>query len=277
MVLACCKPECRPNKDEVADEACPSFCLVVGVSVFEFKATASDAEVVPESPGECDDEAHEHPENRKCGFADERRYNHGEAEPEFKLRIDKRKEVVHEVQVQCREELVLRYECCKLVRVLDFENRGEDEHAANAYATKRFERARGKVFLNLECGGDQGASECNGANTNVDVVAVSLRPNIQKPLVVGECEECFGKADFCNTDCYKERGECEENACDNRILEVWFFKTCNHSRSLQDVCRFFENFLGANPIDGFGVIDSNVVYDGKSDAECGNAEQDNPI
>ena len=249
----------------------------MGVAVFEFKATACDAEVVPQRPSEGDDEAHEHPENRKCGFLDERRNDHGETEPEFKLRVHKRKEIIHEVNVKCREKLVLRDESCELVRVLNFENRGEDEHAANANAAKRFERAGGKVFLDLERGGNQGACDGNGANANVDVVAVGLRPNIQKPIVVRECEECFGETDFCNANGDKECGKRKEHARDNRILEVCFFKTCNHGRSLQDVCWFFEDFLGANPIDGFGIFDSNVVDDGKGDAECCDAEQDNPI
>ena len=63
LVLAEGKPEGGPDEDEVADEASPSFCLVVGIAVFKFKAAAGDAEVVPQRPGERDDEAHEHPEN----------------------------------------------------------------------------------------------------------------------------------------------------------------------------------------------------------------------
>ena len=63
LVLAEGEPEGGPDEDKVADEARPGFGLVVGVSVFEFKASASDAEVVPQRPGERDDEAYEHPEN----------------------------------------------------------------------------------------------------------------------------------------------------------------------------------------------------------------------
>ena len=100
MVLACCKPERWPNEDEVADKACPSFGFVVCVAVFEFKAAASDAEIIPQRPRKCDDEAYKHPENGKCRFADERRNNHGKAEPEFKLRIDERKEIVYEINVE---------------------------------------------------------------------------------------------------------------------------------------------------------------------------------
>ena len=240
----------------------------MGVAVIEFKATASDAEVVPERPSKRDDEAHKHPEDGERRFLDERRDDHREAEPEFKLRIDKREEVVHEVDMECREELVLRDECCKLVRILDFENRGEDEHAADADTAERFESADGKVPLDFERGVDECASDGNGTDTHMDVVAVSLRPNVQKPILVCEREERFGEADFCHADGYKECGEEQEDACDNGLF---------HGRSLQNVCRFFEDFLGANPIDGLGVFDADVVDDGKDDAEGCDAEQDNPI
>ena len=35
--------------------------------------------------------------------------------------------------------------------------------------------------------------------------------------------------------------------------------------------------MGADPIDGLGIFDADVVDDGKDDAECCDAEQDNPI
>ena len=240
----------------------------MGVAVFEFKAAAGDAEVVPECPGERDDEAYEHPEDCKCRFFDERRYDHGEAKPELKLRIDKRKEVVHEVQVQCRKELVLRNECRELVRVLNLVDRCKDEHAANAYAAKRFKSADREILLNLDRGDDQGACDDDCANSNVDVVTVSLRPNVQEPILVGECEECFREADFSNANGHKECRDEEKNACNNGVF---------HGCSLKNVCRFFKNFLRAYPIDGFGVVNADVVDDGKCNAECGNAEQDNPI
>ena len=70
LVLAGGKPERGPDEDEVADEASPGFGLVLGA--FEFEAAAGDAEVVPQSPSERDDEAHEHPEDGERRFADER-------------------------------------------------------------------------------------------------------------------------------------------------------------------------------------------------------------
>ena len=142
------------------------------------------------------------------------------------MRVHECKEVVHEVEVQCREELVLRNESCELVRILNLENGSENEHAANADAAKRFKSADGKILLNLDGREDECASENDGANANVDVVAVGLRPNVQKPIVVREREECFGETDFCNANGDKECSECKKNACDNRILEVCFFKTC---------------------------------------------------
>ncbi len=244
---------------------------------FKFKATASDAEVIPQRPGECDDEAYEHPENRKCRFADKRRHDHRKPEPEFKLRVHECKEVVHEVEVQCREKLVLRNERCELVRVLDFENGGENEHASNADAAKCFKSADGKILLDLDGREDECASENDGANANVDVVAVCLRPNVEEPFLVGESENRFGETDFGNADGHKKCRDEKEDARDNGILEIFFFKTCNHRDSLKNVCRLFEDILGANPIDGFGVIDADVVDDGECDAECCNAEQDNPI
>ena len=179
----------------------------MGVAIIEFKASASDAEVVPERPSKRDDEADEHPENGERRFLDERRDNHRESEPEFKLRIDECEEVVHEVDVKSREELVLRDECCELVRVLNFENRGKDEHAADANTAERFESADGKVPLDFERGVDECASDGDGSDTHMDVVAVSLRPNVQKPILVGECENRFGEADFGNANGDKESGE----------------------------------------------------------------------
>ena len=176
----------------------------MGVTIFEFKAAASDAEVVPKRPGESDDEAHEHPEDGESGFFYERRDNHRKSEPKFKLRIDKRKEIVHEVDVQRREELVLRDKRCELVRVLDFENRGEDEHAADTDAAKRFERSDGEVPLNLEGGEDESAGDDDCAHTDVDVVAVRLGPNVEEPIVIREREERFRETDFGNADSYKE-------------------------------------------------------------------------
>ena len=35
--------------------------------------------------------------------------------------------------------------------------------------------------------------------------------------------------------------------------------------------------MRADPIDGLGIFDADVVDDGKNDAECSDAEQDNPI
>ena len=240
----------------------------MGVAVIEFKATASDAEVVPKCPGKSDDEAYEHPEDGECGFADERRDDHREAEPKFKLRVDERKEVVHEVDVECREELVLRDKRCELVRVLDFENRGEDEHAADADTAERLESAGGKVPLDFERGVDECASDGDGSDSDMDVVAVGLRPNVEEPILIREREDGFGEADFGNANGDKESGNSKENACDNGLF---------HGRSLQNVCRFFEDFLGADPIDGLGIFDADVVDDGKDDAECSDAEQDNPI
>ena len=163
------------------------------------------------------------------------------------------------------------------MRVLDLENGGENEHAANADAAKRFESADGEILLNLDGREDECASENDGANANVDIVAVCLRPNVEEPFLVGERENRFGEADFGNADGHEECRHEKENARDNGLLEIFFFKTCNHGNSLKNVCRFFEDILSANPIDGFGVIDADVVDDGKCDAECGNAKQDNPI
>ena len=249
----------------------------MGVSVVEFKATAGDAEVVPQRPGERDDEAYEHPEDGESGFFYERRDNHRKSEPKFKLRIDKRKEIVHEVDVQRREELVLRDKRCELVRVLDFENRGEDEHAADTDAAKRFERSDGEVSLNLEGGKDESAGDDDCAHADVDVVAVCLGPFVQQPFVIREREERFGEADFCNAHGDEERCDKKKNARNDGLLEILLFKTIDHGRSLQNVCRFFEDFLRADPIDGLGVFDADVVYDGKDDAERSDAEQDYPI
>ena len=193
------------------------------------------------------------------------------------MRIDKRKEVVHEIEVQSREKLVLRDERCELVRVLDLENRGEDEHAADAYTAERLERSDGEVPLNLDGGEDESAGDDDSTHADVDVVAVRLGPNVEKPVVIREREERFGEADFGNADRDKERGYEEKNARNDGLLEILLFKTIDHGCSLQNVCRFFENFLGANPIDGLGVFDADVVDDGKDDAECSDAEQDNPI
>ena len=202
FVLAEGEPACRPDEDEVADEACPGFCLVLGA--FKFEAAAGDAKVVPQSPCESYDEAYEHPENSERRFFHERRENHREAEPKFKLRINERKEIVDEIEVHCREELVLRHECRKLVWVLNLENRGEDEHATDTNAAERFESADGKILLQLDGGEDERTCNGYGADSHLDVVAVGLRPQVDKPVLVGEGEECFWEADFSNTHGYEE-------------------------------------------------------------------------
>ena len=193
------------------------------------------------------------------------------------MRIDERKEVVHEVDVQRREELVLRDERCELVRVLDLENGGEDEHAADANAAERFESANGEVSLNLEGGKDESAGDDDCAHADVDVVAVRLGPFVQQPFVIREREERFRETDFGNAHGDEERCDKKKNARNDGLLEILLFKTIDHGCSLQNVCRFFEDFLGAYPIDGLGVFDADVVYDGKDDAESRDAEQDNPI
>jgi hypothetical protein len=95
--------------------------------------------------------------------------------------------------------------------------------------------------------------------------------------MVREREERFRETDFGNADRDKKSSDEEENARNDGLLEILLFKTIDHGRSLQNVCRFFEDFLGADPIDRLGVFDADVVDDGKDDAESRDAEQDNPI